>query len=745
MRRILNLWLAFTLAVAGCGRLQAVDIIADQPAANGWRAVDLRAVFGDGETDPAYDLVAASVRLEQGQPSVRLDVLDLSPELPVRAILAIDDRAGGLRALPWGEDAALEWDFLISAPQDGLATVTGADGRTTSGAVPWLERDDALDMVVFHLQGMQLNLQKLRFQAFMIQADAGVASDSSEVFDFTGSPPARAPLLLAFWNALPAGSPAQALRRWNGAHTGPEGHRHGLYQLLSAARKQRVPLALLDLEHPQSLAGLDLVNGLALVTQMQREGLLLVPDLAYGDPTASARSLETSRRIASRYGMLPSDFLYGTADAALARRYRAVFTRTGPAGLTRVENLRLVGLPAENDPTPADAQGPAIETRRALLAAARSGGKTLTVLGGSVPESPWADAVYAGPALAYIAQHAWIEPLDGTRLLELATNTSAQEILAGDCTDVLCSPALPSDGAQVREDLRGQISALENSTARELATQMYLQLTQPTADARSAALQNALLPQTGYLIAAGEWAAAPAARSSCEPDPDGGQVCSLASERLFAVLHSRGARLALLAGSEVTGLQQWIGPTAQFTSGLSDPAEWDPDAGAFADPRGVAGAFLDTGQAQQEYTAEAGLGWVRFHGADGAQKTYTVDGRSLTVTYENMPAGSSTLSLTPLPELREQPGWAGRYRLVSSDDPTRLEYGSPDLGMLRISASMPLTSTSFVDAGAWLRQPEDPDHAYPPGHFLPIPLLLLQFDQPGSTTIRLEVLADSGK
>ena len=47
---------------------------------------------------------------------------------------------------------------------------------------------------------------------------------------------------MVFWNTLPSATPAQTLRRWDGAHTGPMGGKHGLSVLLQAAASQGVPL-----------------------------------------------------------------------------------------------------------------------------------------------------------------------------------------------------------------------------------------------------------------------------------------------------------------------------------------------------------------------------------------------------------------------------------------------------------------------------------------------------------------------
>ena len=96
--------------------------------------------------------------------------------------------------------------------------------------------------------------------------------DSAAVF-WDNPLPAKAPLLLAFWDALPANTPAQLLQRWDGAHTGPYGSRHGLKHLLAAVEEYEVPVALLDLKDPTStLSGLDLIGQIAYIQQLEEQG-----------------------------------------------------------------------------------------------------------------------------------------------------------------------------------------------------------------------------------------------------------------------------------------------------------------------------------------------------------------------------------------------------------------------------------------------------------------------------------------
>jgi hypothetical protein len=91
-------------------------------------------------------------------------------------------------------------------------------------------------------------------------------------------------VLLAFWNTVPAYTPAQALRRWDGAHTGPYGERHGLHLLLQAVRRSKVPVVLLDLKTPAALSALDFLGKLPQIQNLSTQGLLILPEALPGSP-----------------------------------------------------------------------------------------------------------------------------------------------------------------------------------------------------------------------------------------------------------------------------------------------------------------------------------------------------------------------------------------------------------------------------------------------------------------------------
>ncbi len=208
--------------------------------------------------------------------------------------------------------------------------------------------------------------------------------------------------MFAFWDAYPAYTPATALRRWDGAHTGPYGGRHGLYNLLRTAQSAQIPLVLLDLKEPASLSALDYAGGLDLVRQMAESGLLILPtslpDPRFGPyslPAQAQGQLQSATRwAATRFGLLASQFTY-LPEAAIppasgigpASSRGPIFARLSPARLpaapssdaqpaTALSLLSWAGrtvipLPDEPAASPqADPDGLTLEWRRRLLSTA---------------------------------------------------------------------------------------------------------------------------------------------------------------------------------------------------------------------------------------------------------------------------------------------------------------------------------------------------------------------------------------
>ena len=191
-------------------------------------------------------------------------------------------------------------------------------------------RNTDLDTIEISLAANELNSSPggLGFQAFTRQPGDTRLSDSTKVFSLDGAPPPPARTLLAFWSTLPAYSPAQALRRWDGAHTGPLGARHGFGNLLKALRDYQAPAALLDLKNIASLAALEYIDQVDTVRALAKRGLLILPENmpelhsgpAYDLPAELfSAAAATSRQVSSELGLPAAQFAYGALSRESGR------------------------------------------------------------------------------------------------------------------------------------------------------------------------------------------------------------------------------------------------------------------------------------------------------------------------------------------------------------------------------------------------------------------------------------------
>ena len=126
-----------------------------------------------------------------------------------------------------------------------------------------------------------------------------VIADISELFHLDSPSPSRAKVLFAFWNTFSSVTPAQTLRSWAGAHTGPMSSRHGLRYLIDSAAKSKSTVFLLDLLRPDTLSALDYLKVLPRIRNLATQGILALPE-----PNLSELSAENEVGAISFYSAL---------------------------------------------------------------------------------------------------------------------------------------------------------------------------------------------------------------------------------------------------------------------------------------------------------------------------------------------------------------------------------------------------------------------------------------------------------
>jgi hypothetical protein len=540
---------------------------------------------------------------------------------------------------------------------------------------------------------------------------------------------------MAFWDTYPAYTPALALRRWDGAHTGPNGGRHGLNLLLTAAAQNFVPLVLLDLKTPASLAALDLIGATKRIRRLSDAGLLILPDAAYGQPADVA--LGYSRRAAAGFGLPGSQLAY-SPSGQLQPGYLAQFVPLANAThLSRAGATRLIPLPPAGAVQATD-DGPSTGVRLALLEAALSGDASrLVVLGGDLPHSTWGNADASAATFAWIDAHPWIRPLSGEDLLTfpVGANQSAPPMANN---RPAAFPTYDGHGGQVTLSPSALIDALSRAPKNaitDLAWQAFFSLTASGADAGLQELRAQYLGDVTSLITASRWAdgALPSA-GGCETfKGEGEETCQLANDTFLAILKGQDARLEYLFYRDALGVHQVIGPSSQFTVGLSDPSRWHPEKGPAADPSVVQGAFAEGAEQKMTQTTASGNTFTASNGS--FSKSYRLTEAGLEVIYHLTAPLTEHLPLAVDPQaFYFSPA---QYQGVLA--PGSWTWGLVGGIRVEVQTEAVLSAADFTASLPFLSQPEDPDQDYPAGHYLPFPLSVVSLSSDRDFRVRISI------
>lgn len=216
------------------------------PTARPWTLEHLRLLDISPAPNPIADLTAIFTRPAGNRCEIRLDFLDLPDPMEYALTLTL---------VPAAPDKATTFELTSTLPPPPGVRI---------------QADSVTDILTLSLADCRPTAEtRLRVQT------------ESETLETTFKTPTAyqpLPLQFVFYNTFwPAATPIQAWRRWDGAHTGPRGERHGLRGLLDAAEANRVPLTLHDTTSPFVLSALEAVGGLERITHLESAGLLARP------------------------------------------------------------------------------------------------------------------------------------------------------------------------------------------------------------------------------------------------------------------------------------------------------------------------------------------------------------------------------------------------------------------------------------------------------------------------------------
>lgn len=656
--------------------------------------------------------------------------------------------------LPNGFPTEIAWDTLIYISAQDSIQARDLGGHNKMGLSVWIIEDTILDYVTIHIKGLPLPrlYSRLRFQVFALPHHSSGIADGSPAFRADDPHPSPAPVLLAFWNTFPAYTPAQALRRWDGAHAGPYGSRHGLYNLLRAARNHRVPLVLLDLKYLTTLPALDYVNGLTLVQEMLFQDLLILPDvLPLFTQLDSPNDLEPlspnllkylfriNTQTAHNFDLPSSLFVFTPLTPQLPSQYPVIFTPLPNSNqqdvpIFRWQHHRVVPVPIQASQSQASPDGPSLEVRRALiqLAITMNSNSDLSrsrffLLGGDLPNSEWGVPAVARAAFRYINTHPWIRPLGGHDLLSAHSSMDFPEM------EDLSSLQLPT--ASAFQTISNEILKNPDSRLSQAAMQTLLAAYAPYApeSPELSRLRANFIGQAHILLLADQWAGVPHQISTCniDVDLDGKYECVLANTSALYVFEPEKGSLTFAFALSNTGVHQIIAPSSQFVFGTSDASSWNLEDGLRSDPQVLSGAFADN---FGPYQASYGEDWLVMQG-ERIHKTFRLIPNGLLVKYQAQDPIQIQIPLAIDPWERFIRGWEERYSGHSI--PNGWEWGISSGITVRIQTQAAIVHHTFKDTRAQMLSPENPNAEQTTGHYLPFPLSLITVSTQGNLSLTL--------
>ena len=688
----------------------------------------------------------------------RLDFMDLDYVPSQDIYLALDHLPGGTSSLPNGGHADIKWDTLLYFPAQGGIEAVDSDQNTRQNLALRLTRDPTLDFISInlHIDQLSASVSPLLAQVFVTAPGDLSTTDQTSPFALDQIPPPPGEVLFAFWNVYPAYTPAQALRRWDGAHTGPLGGRHGLYNLLRAARNLEIPLVLLDLKSPARLSALDFSRSLSVIQELNARGLISLPDvipftypadreLAPKVPQEFIRfAAADSRTVANLFGLPVSQMLFAptyTQEINVYTHFLTLLSTDKPLGqLLHKGQTRWTMIPFSPQLTgeiqQANPTGPTLLTRQQLVSQALLNGRnpaaaSVLVLGGDLVATTWGDPRSVRETLRYISAHPWIKPLTA---YELSTHIAAPWTAPYEPTFLVDIPVFDSINFNL-------LSKLKNAPEDPLVIEAWhsyadlLSPVYPLADELITLREN-YAGQVVLLLAASRWKADPTPDISCQEDLDydGELECVLANEHLLGYFDPAEGTLTHLFSRTDTGeVHQWIAPSAQFTTATSDPSLWQLDAGPRADPYVIPGAFAETGAPFSAQITSDELVFER----PGTIKTYSLTDYSLKLDYTSDHSAALQLPIVVDPWLRFTPAWADAA--LTDQTEQRITWGIPGSAQLTVTANTPLTQHTYRDTRELMGAPENPNYDFPPGHYLPFPVSLITLNAPGNVSLSLEI------
>jgi len=702
-----------------------------------WKYADLRALDAVDSPAPGQDLIALYTRIMDEYFQLRIDFFDLDMTHGQDIYVLIDTHPGGSMQVKMAEGHAIQvgidWEYLIRIPPIGNIQVMEDNYSPLPGTGLLVSRDTNQDNVVisFRLKAIPLQRGLSQIQVLTTAPGQTVVTDIIEPVRIDAPSPARARIEIAFWNTFSSTTPAETLRSWKGAHSGPMSTRHGLYYLLDAAVRTRTPVILLDLSKPDNLSALDYLNVLPWLKDLDNQGILVLPTL---ESTATLLNDDYKNddidKISNRIVLFMMDkFRYFDSGYDYAKYLKtsncfSIESDTGmPLSITQLIEQCMGSIVNQAMSTP----------------------PSPLILGGDFSKSLLGDPAISLAFFTYVENHPWIQVLHREDLLvELDIRTGRPYPYLEATSLPVATPSSNSISPYQKlpvlyKSIYSELIQLPENQISNLAWQVFYAMVEPPSQS-SVSLRDAYAGQIGQIIEAAKWVERPHEISRCDVDLDYDtkNECILANHNIFLTIEPEGGIIPFIFSRDIHGAHQIIGPTWEFMLGMSDPTLWDLSQGVRSDPGQILGAFDQTKMINYYFVLESDKVYL-YDGVMTMRKSVEIldNGALISVFNRASPNEIVHIPLVVDPWTRFTPDWGDKYTLLKLPD--GINWGILTGVNVDLQSSEPIAFFPFNATHGDMLNAEDPNFDYPPGHYLPYPMAEAEISPSGDYAVKITI------
>ena len=210
-----------------------------------WKYSDVRLLDPVDTPDPERDLIALYTRVNGKFFQIRIDFLDLDSTVARDIYIPIDINPGGSDQIKTRNNGWLnvdiDCDYLIIYPGSGNVEVVNSNYFPIDDIELLISLNSIQDNIVlsFDKKTFPTITTLTKLQVLITQPNQDLVVDQTSPTFIDASSPSRTKVLFAFWNTFASSTPAETLRSWAGAHSGPMSSRHGLKYVIDAAAKAK--------------------------------------------------------------------------------------------------------------------------------------------------------------------------------------------------------------------------------------------------------------------------------------------------------------------------------------------------------------------------------------------------------------------------------------------------------------------------------------------------------------------------